>query len=93
MRILYFLVFIFVTGCSHEKREATINREIKLKEARRGRELVKLSINNEKIIADTTAIYYQADVRIKSTDSTIIDSIFLIKGEDGVLLPFSTKTP
>ena len=82
-----------IISCGSEKREDTIQREIKLKETRKGYEVVKLNIVREKTMADTSEVYFNADIKIKTKDSTIIDSIFLIKGTDGVLLPFSTKNP
>ena len=93
MNYFPFLLIILLFGCGSEKREDIIRREIKLKEVRRGNDVVKLKVNLEKNVEDTSEIYYQADVRTKTKDSTITDSIFLIKGVDGVLLPFSTKTP
>lgn len=80
-------------SCAGEKRSDVIKREIKLKEARKGHDLIQLSILHEKIFEDTSAVYYNAAVKIKLRDSTIQDSIFLIKSSDGVLLPFSTKIP
>ena len=91
MKILACSLLLFLFSCGNEKKEDTIRREIKLKEIRKGREVVNLSITRETTVADTSDIFYHAEVRIKSKDSTINDSIFLIKGEDGVLLPFSTK--
>lgn len=93
MKYLQYLLIIFLISCQSEKKEDTIIREIKLKEIRNGHELVKLTINLEKTVADTSEIYYHADIRIKSRDSSINDSLFLIKGANGVLLPFSTKIP
>ena len=93
MNHLVALLIILLPCCSSEKKEDIIRREIKLKEIRRGNDVVKLTINSEENVDDTSEIHYQADVRTKSKDSTIADSIFLIKGADGVLLPFSTKNP
>ena len=93
MKYLQYLLIILLTGCGSEKKADTIDREIRLKEVRRGHEVISLKINLEKNVADTSEIYYQADIRMKSKDSTVNDSIFLIKGADGVLLPFSTKNP
>ena len=86
-------MILLLFSCNSEKKEDIIRREIKLKEVRRGNDVVKLKVNIEKNVEDTSEIYYQADIRTKTKDSTITDSIFLIKGVDGVLLPFSTKTP
>ena len=93
MNYLPFLLIILLFSCNSEKKEDIIRREIKLKEVRRGNDVVKLKVNIVKNVEDTSEIYYQADVRTKTKDSSITDSIFLIKGVDGVLLPFSTKTP
>ena len=93
MKYLPYLLIILLISCNSEKREETIQREIRLKESRKGHDVVKLTINLEKTMDDTSAIYYDADIRMVSKDSTINDSIFLIKGTDGVLLPFSTKSP
>ena len=93
MKYLQYLFIILVIGCGSERKEDTIDREIRLKEIRKGNNLIKFRINLEKYAADTSEIYYQADIRLSSKDSTINDSIFLIKEADGVLLPFSTKTP
>lgn len=93
MKFLFYPFILCLAGCGTENREDTIQREIRLKETRRGHEVVNLTINLEKIVADTSEIHYHANIRIKSKDSTLNDSIFLIKGTDGVLLPFSTKNP
>ena len=93
MKILQIIIITLLMSCAREKKGDTINREIKLKEARKGHEVVHLTISHEKTVEDTSAVYYNAVVKIKSKDSTIVDSIFLIKSSDGVLLPFSTKIP
>ena len=93
MKYLPFLVLLGTFGCGSEKREDTIEREIRLKEVRRGHEVINLTINPEKRVADTSEIHYKAEIMVMSKDTTINDSIFLIKGTDGVLLPFSTKNP
>ena len=93
MKLILLLFCISLISCGGEKKEDVIFREIKLKEARKGREMVKLLINKERTSDDTTAIYYHAQVKTRSKDSTVFDSIFLIKGVNGVLLPFSTKSP
>ena len=93
MKFIILILLVSVAGCSNEKREEVIQREIKLKEARRGHDVTKLAIKSEKTTDDTSAIYYRAEITFKSKDSTIDDSIFMIKGSDGVLLPFATKMP
>ena len=93
MRFFPFILLILFMGCSSEKKEETIDREIKLKEVRKGHEVIKLTINHQITVQDTSEIYYSADIKINAKDSSISDSIFLIKGADGILLPFSTKNP
>ena len=93
MKLLGCIAFIFFMGCTYENKEDVIRREITLKEARKGHKVVALKILNEKAFEDTSEIYYHASVKIQSRDSIIEDSLFLIKGANGVLLPFSTKIP
>lgn len=83
-----YLPFLFFYSCSQGD---TIQREIKLKEARKGYELLNFSIIYKKDINDTAAIYFNATIKTSTKDSLIQDSIFFVKGADGVLLPFSSN--
>jgi hypothetical protein len=65
MKYLPFLLTLIVIGCSSEKREETIDREIRLKEVRKGHEVIKLIIDHQKTVEDTSEIHYTADIKIK----------------------------
>lgn len=93
MKYLHWIPLFFLVACNAEKKEDTIQREIKLKEIRKGHDVTKLIIMTQNTVDDTSEIQYQADIKTKLKDSTIHDSIFLIKGAGDVLLPFSTKIP
>ena len=86
----YFTCFILTLffGCSQND---TIKREIKLQEARKGYELLDISITREKNLNDTSAVYFNATIKTGEKDSVINDSIFFVKNNDDVLLPFSSN--
>lgn len=83
----FFVVILF--SCSQKKE--IINREVKLQEARKGYELLKLNITKQKEIKDTSAVYFNASVRADGKILMISDSIFFVKNPDGTLLPFSSN--
>lgn len=72
-------------------RDEIIKREIKIREARRSHELVKLTIHLNKDLTDTFAVYYEAKIKVHTKDSTINDSLFFIKMKGGAYLPFITS--
>ena len=81
--------FLLFTGCGRTDDES-IKREIKIREARRGHDLVTLDVNYHKNASDTFAVYYKASVKVHEKDSTITDSLFFVN-QNGALLPFITS--
>ncbi|MDQ6757548.1 MAG: hypothetical protein M3004_11500 [Bacteroidota bacterium] len=87
-KYIKYIPLLLLISCS---KEDAIKREIKLKEARKGFELVNFSITQKRSMNDTSAIYFTASIKTTTKDSVIEDSIFFVKNADGVLLPFSSN--
>ncbi len=89
--IKYFKYFLLIFIFSCNSGEDVIKREIKLKEARKGYELLNYEVSKRINIKDTSELFFKAIIKTSAKDSAFQDSIFFIKGSDGVLLPFSAN--
>jgi hypothetical protein len=88
---LMFSCFCVLSFISCIDNQEIIQKEIKLKEARRGLDLKNFTIHLKHTVKDTSAVYFKATVKVNRKDSVFSDSIFFVKGSDGVLLPFSSN--